>query len=213
MLFALKLLKMNKLKKLLAQFSLFKGFKALYVDYFKLRRSAFGYIARTAVISYPIRIVNPKNVFVYDNCALRPNTFISAVNARFIIKNGSAAAEGLTVRTGNHVMLVGRPYRSIKEAEKPEGYDKDVIVEEDVWIGSRVTLLSGVIIGRGSIVGAGSVVTKQIPPYAVCGGVPARVIKFKWNIDEIIQHETEVYPENLRITRTELEKHFEKFGF
>jgi acetyltransferase-like isoleucine patch superfamily enzyme len=49
-------------------------------------------------------------------------------------------------------------------------------VEDDVWIGARAIIMAGVRIGRGSIVAAGAVVTKDVPPYSVAGGVPARVI-------------------------------------
>lgn len=52
-----------------------------------------------------------------------------------------------------------------------------VVIEDDVWIGARVILLPGVHIGKGAIIGAGSVVTKDVPPYAVCAGNPAQVVK------------------------------------
>lgn len=54
-----------------------------------------------------------------------------------------------------------------------------VDIASDVWIGNRVTILPGVKIGTGAIIGAGAVVTKDIPDYAVAGGVPARVIKYR----------------------------------
>ena len=50
-------------------------------------------------------------------------------------------------------------------------YDKDVVIDEDVWSGSNVTILKGVHIGRGSVVAAGSVVTSSFPPYSVVWGV------------------------------------------
>ena len=52
-----------------------------------------------------------------------------------------------------------------------------VVIEDDVWIGAHVTITKGVRIGKGSVIGAGSVVTKDIPPYSVAVGAPARVIK------------------------------------
>ncbi len=54
-----------------------------------------------------------------------------------------------------------------------------VTIGDDVWIGARVIILPGVTIGRGVILAAGAVVTKDIPDYAVAGGVPAKVIKFR----------------------------------
>lgn len=61
-----------------------------------------------------------------------------------------------------------------------------IIVEDDVWIGTNVLVLSGVTIGKGSIVAAGAVVTKDVPPYSFVGGVPAKVIKYRFN-QEIIE--------------------------
>lgn len=52
-----------------------------------------------------------------------------------------------------------------------------IVLEDDVWLGVRVTVMDGVVIGKGAIVGAGAVVTKDVPPYAIVGGVPARVIR------------------------------------
>jgi acetyltransferase-like isoleucine patch superfamily enzyme len=51
------------------------------------------------------------------------------------------------------------------------------LIEDDCWLGSGVKVLDGVTIGKGSVIGAGSVVTKNIPPFSVAVGVPARVIK------------------------------------
>lgn len=60
-----------------------------------------------------------------------------------------------------------------------QGFDKmePIEIENDVWIGSRVIILGGVKVGRGAVIGAGSVVTHDIPPYAVVGGNPAKIIK------------------------------------
>lgn len=57
----------------------------------------------------------------------------------------------------------------------------DIVIEDDVWIGYRSTILSGIHIGRGAIIAAGSVVTKNIPPYAIVGGVPARVLRYRFS--------------------------------
>lgn len=56
---------------------------------------------------------------------------------------------------------------------------RKVTIGSDVWIGNRVIILPGVTIGNGVIIGAGAVVTKDIPDYAVVGGVPAKIIKFR----------------------------------
>ena len=61
-----------------------------------------------------------------------------------------------------------------------------VIVHDDVWIGQGATIMSGVEISQGAVVAAGSVVTKKVPPYAIVGGVPAKVITYRFS-DSIIE--------------------------
>ncbi|WP_417171784.1 DapH/DapD/GlmU-related protein, partial [Alistipes putredinis] len=58
-------------------------------------------------------------------------------------------------------------------------YDASILVEDDVWIGHGATILAGVRIGQGAIVAAGAVVNKDVPPYAIVGGVPAKILKFR----------------------------------
>lgn len=62
--------------------------------------------------------------------------------------------------------------------------EKPVIIDDDVWIGGRVTILPGVHIGKGSIVGAGAVVTKDVPEYAIVGGNPAKIIKYRSQVSK-----------------------------
>lgn len=75
----------------------------------------------------------------------------------------------------------------------------------------NVIILKGVTIGRGCTICAGSVVTKSTPPYAIIGGIPAKVIKFYWTIDDILNHEEIIYPMEERYTREELENIFSKY--
>ena len=56
-----------------------------------------------------------------------------------------------------------------------------MIIGDDVWIGMDATILSGVTIGQGAVIAAGSVVVKDIPPYAIVGGNPAKVIKYRFD--------------------------------
>lgn len=197
---------MKKLKDTLRRFK--SGISTIYRTYIaSLDRSKFGYIADNVSLTPPLTLSNPKNIFLYGDNGLK-DAKIYTTNAKFIMKPHSGAAEGLRVSTGNHAMILGRFYRSIKECEKPKGLDKDVIVESDVWIGRNVTLLSGVHIGRGCTIGACSVVTKSMPPYTICVGNPAKPIKFKWSVDEILMHEKALYPENERFTKQELEEIF-----
>lgn len=180
-------------------------------SFFMIKRKSFGYCANNVVITPPLYIGNKRNVFLYDNTSLAANSWISATNAKFVIKSNCSIAEGLTVHTGNHARVIGKYVSDITEYDKPAGYDEDVVVENDVWIGCNVTLLSGVHIGRGCTVAAGAVVSKNMPPYCICGGVPARFIKFYWTIEQILEHEAQLYQKEQRYSKEELEEIFEKY--
>lgn len=189
-----------------------RGLYVLWKEYLGIKKRSFGYIGKNVTITPPIYVAKYDNVSLGANSAIGPKSFISAINAKFICKSNVAIAEGLTVHTGNHARIVGKNVTDITEADKPRGYDHDVVVEEDVWIGSHVTLLCGVTIGRGSTVAAGAVVNKSMPPYCICGGVPAKFIKFYWTIDQILEHEQKLYPQEERYTRKQLEEIFLKWN-
>lgn len=189
---------------------LLRGLVQIYRSYFAIRRRKFGYIGRNVKLIPPLKIVNPSNVYLYDNTKIS-NATILAVNAKFIMKRYSGSTSGLMVLTGDHSMPIGRFYRSITESEKPQGLDKDIIVEEDVWIGTNVTLLCGVHVGRGAVIGAGSVIRSNIPPYAKVIGNPAKVVGFRYSPDEIIEHEKILYSEDERLPKEQLEKNYQKY--
>ena len=181
-------------------------------SYFGRDKKKYGYISDTVVLTPPYTIFRVENVHLYENTNIAANSYISAYNAKFVVKRNCAIAEGLTVHTGNHARVLGKFITQITEENKPQGYDKDVVVNEDCWIGCNVTLLCGVTIGRGCTVAAGAVVNKDIPPYCVAGGVPAKVIKRIWSIDEILQHEAVLYPVEERYTRQQLEDIYSKYN-
>lgn len=94
-----------------------------------------------------------------------------------------------TVKIGNDVMIgtgliALSSNHEFNNAEIPmrlQGFQKDrpIIIENDVWIGSRVTILPGVRIATGAVIGAGSVVTKDVPAYGIAAGNPAHIIRYR----------------------------------
>ena len=76
-----------------------------------------------------------------------------------------------------------------KEGKNIAGYPKtkgNVVIGNDVWIGTETIIMSGVIIGDGAVIGARAVVTKNVPPYTIVAGNPAKVVKRRFD-DETIQ--------------------------
>jgi len=78
-----------------------------------------------------------------------------------------------------HIWTINHNCASLDVPILQQGSAKEqpVYIGDDVWIADRVTILPGVTIGNGSVIAAGAVVTKDIPPYSIAGGVPAKVIK------------------------------------
>lgn len=74
---------------------------------------------------------------------------------------------------------------SFQEASLVDELPRPIDIGHDVWIGARATLLGGVTIGTGAVVAAGALVTKDVPPYAIVAGVPARIIRFRFACAEI----------------------------
>ncbi len=77
----------------------------------------------------------------------------------------------------------GRGFR----AQQPNPQKNGVVIGHDVWIGQNVLVMRGVTIGNGAVVASGAVVTRDVPPYAVVGGNPARVIRYRFGPDEIAE--------------------------
>ena len=188
------------------------GIRNLFISNMPRLRK-FAYFDKTSVLCPPTTISGRSNIYVANNCNIASGSTLFATNAKIMIKQYFVAAKGLTIITGSHERRVGRFCASITEQEKNHelGLDKDVTINEDVWAGINVTILSGVEIGRGTTIAASSVVAASMPPYCICGGVPARFIKFYWTIDQILEHESLLYPAEERYTREELENIFKTY--
>jgi acetyltransferase-like isoleucine patch superfamily enzyme len=148
-----------------------------------------------------------QNIDIGDNVSLGLRPTLIAAHSFIRIGNNVMFGPEVTIRGGNHrTDIIGRFMTAVGPQEKRSIDDQGVIIEDDVWIGTRAIILHGVLIGRGAIVAAGAVVTKDVPPYAIVGGMPARVIKFRWDVDNIIRHEAALYTPEKRLHREKLEK-------
>ncbi len=174
-----------------------------------IAKKDLGSCGKNTVIFLPVFISSPKNVFLEDYTRLQSRcSIVNAPNEKVIIKKYTGIATGVTIITGNHRSTVGIPHFFLAPSRINDKHC-DVIIEEDVWVGAHSMILSGVTIGRGAIVGAGSMVTKDVPPYALVVGRPAKIIAKKFMLEDVIRHEEIIYPPEERLSMAYLKELFE----
>lgn len=108
----------------------------------------------------------PKNISIGDNCVINKNVLLDG--------------RGGVLQIGNNVDIAQETNIWTLEHDVHSDYHKDtggdVIIEDFVWIASRVTILPGVTIGKGAVIASNSIVTKDVEPMAIVGGIPAKPI-------------------------------------
>lgn len=130
-----------------------------------------------------------KNISIGNNVYIGSRASFIASVAHIHIGSNVMFGPGVTIRGGDHrIDIVGKYMIDVKESEKLKENDQDVFIKDDVWIGCNATILKGVTIGQGSVVAAGSVVIKDVEPYSIYGGVPAKKLKDRFTKEEIKIH-------------------------
>ena len=184
-----------------------RGFK---LGYLSSRRDRYGYIHPTAIVLQPA-YGNKANSFLHEHVNIGENSRTINTYGKFIIKRNSVTGPNSTVICQNHNFFQVGIYPATRNFETTQIAD-DVIVEDYVWIGANVTLCPGVHIGRGCLVAAGSVCVKahEYPPYTIIGGNPAKVIKYRFTLEEQIEHERQILPPPERLNIKYLQETYER---
>lgn len=145
---------------------------------------------RGTVFWAPNRITIGSNVYIGKYCTLQADMEI-----------------GNNIDIANNVGLIGKydhDYSkvgvSIKDAPwigdvtyDFKGKDQKIIIDDDVWIGFGSVVFTGVHVHRGAIIAAGSIVTKDVPPYAIVAGNPAKIKGYRFTDEQITEHEKVLY--------------------
>ena len=141
-----------------------------------------------------------RNLTIGNDVYIGPHALFLCTESQIFIGNKVLFGPHVTIIGGDHrITDVGRFIYDVLD-KHPED-DQDVHIEDDVWIGTNTTLLKGVTVGRGAVVAAGALVTKDVPPYAIVGGVPAKVLKYRFTPEQIQEHERQLYAEDKRLTK------------
>lgn len=148
------------------------GFFKRKLRQIKIRRILREYQNKEIEIHYPNMISNFSNLQITPPVYIGPEAWLQ-LRGKLHIDSGTIIGPRLKVHTSNHrwcgEML---PYDDVY-------ITKDIHIEKNVWIGADVTIMPGVTIGEGAVIAACSCVTKDIPPMALAGGCPAKVIKYR----------------------------------
>ena len=113
-----------------------------------------------------LEIRNGKNVSIGNNCVINKKVLLDGRGGKLIIGNNVDIAQETNIWTLEHDV----------HDDNHKDIGADVIIEDYVWIASRVTILPGVRIGRGAVVASCALVNKDVPPMAIVGGIPAKII-------------------------------------
>jgi acetyltransferase-like isoleucine patch superfamily enzyme len=140
------------------------------------------FISRGCYFSGKIYLGN--DIYIGQGCR------IQSTKKKITIGNHVMFGPNVTIHSGNHrVDVIGKYIKDITLEEKKSENDKDVFIEDDVWIGGGAIILQGVIIGKGSVIGAGSVITKNVVPYSIVAGSPLQKKWKRFDQESIIKHE------------------------
>ncbi len=176
---------MNVVTKMHIAWADTKRRKKLYKLYGTMKK-----VGRNIQICGNYSISAPQNITIGNHVWIGEN-FYAKGEGEISIGSGTIISRNVEIWTSNHNYdsedLMTIPY------DRRFVY-KSVIIQENVWIGSSVIIIPGVTIGEGAVIGAGAVVTKDIPPYAVVGGNPAKVLKYRnREIYEKLKAEKKIY--------------------
>jgi len=171
--------------------------------------NCFGKRSEHSDVGYDSTMVS-ENMYLENFCRIQNHLNFISYKGKLIVKKYAAIGAGCTIIPGDHVPTVGVPQYLAGKLHIND-VDGEIVVGEDSWVGAGTILLSHCSIGRGAVVAAGAVVSKPIPPYAVVAGIPAKIIATRFTVEQILQHESELYPVEERMSRDELENIFNEY--
>lgn len=142
-----------------------------------LRRS-FAECGDNVTLGRRSELAGVENIYMGHDIYLGPAATLLTTRAKIRFGNYVMSGPNLTVITGDHrIDILDRPMMMLSDTDKLADNDRDVVIDDDVWLGSGVTILKGVHVSAHCVIAAGAVVTRDVEPeYSIWGGVPARCL-------------------------------------
>ena len=146
---------------------MFNRIRLMYVD------RVLGVIDSSSgtIFENSVYISDGKNLKIGKGCHINERVFIQGA----IIGNYVMIAPNVAILNDSHTFAE----IDIPMALQPKILNDNPVINDDVWIGRNAIILNGVNVGRGAIIGAGAVVTKDVAPFTIVGGVPAKLIRLR----------------------------------
>lgn len=154
-------------------------------EFFKTKFNSFGensYFGNECIFSF-------NHIDIGKHTYIGAKSVLQSAHGRIKIGNHVMFGPGVHIHGGNHIYDIPGVY--MDEVQKNDLYDGLVNVEDDVWVGSNAMILAGgkdITIGEGSIIAAGAIVTKDVEPYSIVAGVPAKLIKYRFDEESLKIH-------------------------
>lgn len=151
-----------------------------------------------SVTFFPDTIFHGYDVHIGNNVYIGPRANFMSTDAPIYIGNNVMFGDGVSIITGDHRLdCIGKYMIDVKKKDKLPENDKPVVLKGDNWLGSNCTILKGVTIGEGAVVAAGAIVTKDVPDYAIVGGIPAKVLGYRFE-GELLEEHKRLLDENYK---------------
>ena len=143
-------------------------------------KSSFKKCGKKVVVGRKCRFHGIKNISIGSDCSVGDDCLFMCTKADIKIGDHVMIAPKVSIITGDHrIDCLEKPMSYLKEKDKLPENDQSVIFAGDNWVGSNAIILKGVTVNKGAVIASGAVVTKDVPEYAVVGGIPARVISWR----------------------------------
>jgi acetyltransferase-like isoleucine patch superfamily enzyme len=115
---------------------------------------------------------------------ISPNSILAYCQVGRYVSIGPGCVIGTGVHPLTHISTSPFIYNNVLFKSRRDEDFKPVVINADVWIGGNAVVFGGVTLGTGCVIGAGAIVTRDVPPYAVVAGVPARILRYRFEEDE-----------------------------